>query len=80
MEIKDYIKNNRIKVIVKTNSPKTEVVGFDEDRSALKLNVNAIPENNKANIEIIKFFKKHLKKQVRIMSGFKSKEKVIGIW
>ncbi len=79
MNVNEYIKDNRLKIIVKTNSPKTEIIGYDEDRTVLRVNVNAVPENNKANIEIVKFFKKLLKKQVKMVSGFKCREKVIEI-
>ena len=37
------------------------------------------PEDNKANIEVIKFLSKSLKKKVKIVSGLKSKEKMIEI-
>ncbi|GAI82649.1 unnamed protein product, partial [marine sediment metagenome] len=48
---KDYIKNNQLKIIVKPNSPKTEIVKAEKDR--LRVNVKAPPEQNKANKEII---------------------------
>lgn len=80
MDIHEHIADNKLKIIVKVNSPKTEITGYDKNRNALKLNVNAIPEDNKANIEIVKFFKKLLKKQVKMLSGFKRKEKVIEIF
>lgn len=71
----DFDKN--ITIIVKANSSKNEVVGYDEDRQAYKVNINAPPENNKANIEIIKFFSKLSKNQVKIISGQTSKKKVL---
>ncbi|MBW3003433.1 DUF167 domain-containing protein [Candidatus Woesearchaeota archaeon] len=77
MDINKYIKNNHLKIKVKTNSPKTEVTGVDE--GVVKLNVHAQPEKSKANTEIVKFFKKLLKKDVEIVSGFKSREKVLKI-
>ena len=73
MQIKETI----FKVIVKTNSPKNEILGYDKERKAYKLNIKAKPEHNKANIEIIKFFSKLLKKKVKIIKGLKSKEKII---
>lgn len=69
----------KIKLIVKPNSPKTEIICYDEEKDALRLNVKAPPEKNKANIEIIRFFKKLLKKDVKIIYGLKDKEKVIKI-
>ena len=47
-----------IAIIVKPNSSKNELIGFDKDKNAYKVNIKASPENNKANIEIIKFFSK----------------------
>ena len=79
MKINDYIKNNSLKIIAKPNSSKTEIIGFDINKQALKVNVKAKPENNQANIEIIKFFTKQLKKKVTISKGLKSKEKTIKI-
>ncbi|MEM3126467.1 MAG: DUF167 domain-containing protein [Candidatus Woesearchaeota archaeon] len=43
-----YIKNNILKVIVKPNSRKTEVVSYDEGREAVKIAVAAPLEDNKA--------------------------------
>ncbi|MDD4878451.1 MAG: DUF167 family protein [Candidatus Nanoarchaeia archaeon] len=68
---------NAIKVIVKTKSGKSEVAGFDEEKQAYRVNVKAVPENGKANIEVMKILKKHFKKDFRIISGFTSKEKLV---
>jgi uncharacterized protein (TIGR00251 family) len=68
---------NAIKVIVKTKSGKSEVVGFDEARNAYRVNVKAVPEQGKANIEVMKILKKYFKKDVKIISGFTSKEKLV---
>lgn len=68
---------NAIKVIVKTKSGKSEVVGFDEEKQAYRINVKAVPEQGKANIEVLKLIKKYLKKDARIISGFTSKEKLV---
>ncbi|MBU0628217.1 MAG: DUF167 domain-containing protein [Nanoarchaeota archaeon] len=71
------IKESSFKIIVKANSPKNEVTGYDSDRGAYRVNIKAKAEDNKANIEIIRFFSKLLKKRVRILTGLKSKEKII---
>lgn len=71
------IKESLFKIIVKPNSSRNEILGYDKERQAYRINIKAKPEDNKANIEIIKFFSKLLKKRVRIVKGFKSKEKVI---
>jgi len=73
------IKENPFKIIVKTGSNKNEVIGYDENRQAYKVAISALPENNKANIEIIKFFSKLLKKRVYIIKGIRNKEKILKI-
>lgn len=63
----------KIKVKVKPNSSKTQIKGFEEN--LLLINIKAPPENNKANIELIKFLSKLTKKKVALISGFNKKEK-----
>jgi len=71
------IKESPFKIIVKPNSFKNEVLGYDCGKGAYRVAIKAKPENNKANIEIIRFFSKLLKKRVKIVKGLKSKEKII---
>lgn len=73
------IKGNRFKVIVKPNSRENKIVGYDEGRCAYRLDIKEKPQNNKANIEVIRLLSKLLKKKVKIVFGFKSKEKIIEI-
>ncbi|MBS3097224.1 DUF167 domain-containing protein [Candidatus Woesearchaeota archaeon] len=73
------INGNSFKIIVKPNMPKNEIKGFDKAKSAYRVNIKAKAEENKANIEIIKFFTKLSKKRVVIISGLKSKEKILKI-
>lgn len=68
---------SRLKILVKPSSSKTEILSFDDSRKAWRVNVAAPPEDNKANIAIIKFFTKLSKKNVRIVSGLTSKVKVL---
>ena len=89
MNIKDCIKDNKLKVVVKPNANKTEVMELNvcniggnskcNNSCVVKIAVKAIPDKNKANIELVKFLSKLLKKKVRIVSGMKSKEKVLEI-
>lgn len=79
MDISSFIKNNSLKIIVKPNSKKSEILGYDESKQALRVAIAAPAEDNKANIEIIKFFKKLTKKNVRIKIGLQSKNKVLEI-
>lgn len=79
MNIKDYIKNGYLKILVKPNAKKNEILGYDDSRKAVKVAVAAQAEKGKANLEIIKFLSKLLKKHVLIKSGLTSKEKVLKI-
>ncbi|MFH0874513.1 MAG: DUF167 domain-containing protein [archaeon] len=79
MELDKYIKNNRLSIIVKPNSPKSEIIGYDESRQSLKVAIKEKCEDNKANIEVMKFFSRLTKKNVKIVSGMTSKRKVIEI-
>ena len=79
MDVEKYISNSFLKIIVKTNSNKTEITGYDEARQAVKVNVHAPPVEGKANLEIIKYFSKLLKRKVEIKSGKTGKEKLLKI-
>jgi uncharacterized protein (TIGR00251 family) len=68
-----------LNVIVKANSRKNALVKFDEVRDAFVIEIKAEAKDNKANIELIKFLSWLLKKRVEIVTGFKSKGKIIRI-
>jgi uncharacterized protein len=78
-ELEKYIKDNHLAIIARPNSAKTEIIGWDDEQMALKINVHARPEDNKANVEIIKFFTRLLKRKVTIKSGLTSKHKILRI-
>lgn len=71
------IKGSRFKVIVKPKSRENKIEGFDQERNAYRISIKAMPENNKANVEVIKLLSKLLKKKVKIISGLKSREKTV---
>ncbi len=73
------IQSKKFKIIVKPNSKENKIEGFDKERNAYRVCIKAKPKENKANIELIKFLPKLLKKKVKISSGLKSKEKIIEI-
>jgi len=77
--IENYFKNNCLKIIVKPNSSSNEILDFDSEKQALKVSISAPADKNKANLEVIRFFSKLLKKKVRIKSGLKSREKLVCI-
>ena len=59
---------------VKANSSKSEIIF---ENNVVNVFLKSIPEDNKANDELIKLFKKQLKLKVEIICGFKSKNKKI---
>ena len=79
MDLKGLNSKSSFKIIVKPNSPKSEIKSYDKDKQAYRVNIKAHPEKGKANLEVIKFFSKLLKKEVKIIKGLKSKEKTIKV-
>jgi len=77
--IEEVLKKDKFKVIVRPGSKKNEITGYDEKENAVKINIAAPADKNKANRELIKFLSKLLKKRVRIASGLASREKIISI-
>lgn len=73
------IKESKFKVIVKPNSKKNEILGYDENKKAYRVAIKAKAEQGKANLELIKFLSKTLKKHVMIVKGFKNKEKLLEV-
>ena len=65
-----------VEVKAKPNSSKADIE-FDGDK--LIVHLTSIPDNNKANEELVKLFKKKLKLRVKIIKGLKSKNKQIEI-
>ncbi len=76
MNLTPYLKNNLLSIKVIPNAKHTEL---KEENGKLKLYVHAPPEKDKANKEVIKFFKKEYGLHVEIKSGEKSREKVLRI-
>ena len=76
MNLTKYIKNNLLKLKVIPNSSRTELI---EENGQLKLYLKAVPDKNKANNELIKFFKKKFNLTVEIKSGKKSRHKTLHI-
>lgn len=74
LNLSKYLKNNTISLRVVPHSSRSELV---EEDGKLKLYLHALPEKNKANLELIKFFKKEYGLRVEIKSGEKGREKVI---
>ncbi|MBI2572638.1 DUF167 domain-containing protein [Candidatus Woesearchaeota archaeon] len=76
MDITKYISNNKITLRATPNASQTRLI---EEDGKLKLYIKAVPEDNKANKEIIAFFKKEFKLKVVIDKGEKGRDKVLKV-
>lgn len=74
-----YIINGFLSITAKPGKRETKILRYDPGKESLVVEVAAPAEDNKANIEIIKFFSRLLKKNVEIKSGHTSKHKVLRI-
>ena len=52
---------------------------YNNEKQVYILDIKVKAEDNKANIEVIKFLSRLLNKQVRIVKGFKSRSKLIDV-
>ena len=66
----------KIKIKVKPNSLRSEIL--EEDGKYIAY-LKSSPVNNKANVELLKLLKKFFKGDVKIKSGFTSKNKIIEV-
>jgi len=65
----------KLEVKVYPSSGKQEIKEISRDKYSIYL--KKPPENNKANIELLKLLKKYFKKDLRIVKGKSSKNKII---
>lgn len=80
MDLLDYVKTHTtVRLIAKPNASETTVLGYDQNKDAFRISVSAPPNKDKANIALIKFLSRLLKKQVILVSGRTSKQKVVKI-
>ena len=75
MNIAKYINNGLIKIKAIPNAKENKLV---ED-NGLRLYLHSPPEKDKANLEIIKFFKKEFGLKVKIEAGLRNREKVLRV-
>lgn len=66
-----------IKVKVKPGSNKQEIIKINDDEYKISLKKRA--EDNKANIELIKLLKSYFNKNIKIIKGLRSRNKIIGV-
>jgi len=67
----------KIEVSVKPNSGKSEVEKISEN--SFKVFLKSAPENNKANLELLKLMKKYFKKDVCFLRGLSSRKKFLEV-
>lgn len=66
----------KIKLKVKPNSGEQNI---EEKDGIYFVKLKSISENNKANLELVKLLRKYFKKNVKIKSGFNSKNKIVEV-
>jgi uncharacterized protein (TIGR00251 family) len=66
-----------IKIKVYPKSGRQEIIKMDNENYKVYLKEPA--EDNKANMELIKVLKKHFLKNIKIIKGIKSRNKIIKI-
>ena len=64
-----------IRVTVKPNSSRNEILSMEGEK--YKIAIKAAPDKGRANKELIKFLSRYFKKKVTIISGFRSREKLV---
>jgi len=67
----------RLKILVKINSGRQEIEKISEEE--YKVFLKSLPEDNKANLELIKILSRALKKEVKIIKGKKSRRKIVEV-
>ncbi len=77
--LEEYIVDCSLSIIVKPSSPVSKVIGWDESKKALRVAIAAVPDKDKANKEVVKFFSKLLGKKVEIIKGMRSRKKVLKV-
>lgn len=65
-------------VRAKPNSSKSEIV-WNEEKERFDAFLHSIPDDGKANAELLKLFKKQLKLKVELISGHKSRDKKVKV-
>lgn len=71
--------DERFKVIVKPNSDENSIQCYDSEAGAYRISIKAPADKNKANKELVRFLSKRLKKRVTIVSGLRSRLKIVKV-
>jgi len=67
----------KLKIKAKPNSGKQEIVKVSSED--YKVFLKSSPEDNKANLELLKLLSKYFKRQVHIVKGIKSRDKIVEV-
>lgn len=67
-----------IKAKVKPSSGKSEIEKISDEE--YKIYLKSPAEDNKSNIELMKLLKRYFKKEIKIKSGFTSRNKIIEVF
>lgn len=68
----------RLQVKVKPNAGENAII--KQSDNSLVVAIAAPPEKGRANLELVRFLSKKLKKQVRIVCGFEKRTKVLEVF
>lgn len=70
----------RLSIRAKPNARETKITAYetnDKKECVLHVDIAAQPEDNKANIALLKFLRRMTKKDVRLVTGARSKDKTV---
>lgn len=76
MDINKYVHKGLVMVKAIPHAKQPKII---EENGHLKIYLTSIPDKDKANMELIKLFKKEFNLKVRIKSGMKRREKVLEV-
>ncbi|MCA9460152.1 MAG: DUF167 domain-containing protein [Nanoarchaeota archaeon] len=74
----NFLKDSVIGIKAKPNSSKS-ILEWDLKNNRVNAFLHSIPDDGKANDELIKLFKRQLKLKVELVSGFKSRDKKLRV-
>ncbi len=72
----------RLAIRVKPNSQTSKILGFNTDRGVIEVALNAAPRDGEANDALIDLLRRVLrlsKDKIRIVSGHKSRDKIVDV-
>ena len=76
MDINKYLKKGLIEVRVIPHAKQPKII---EENEVLKIYLTSIPDKDKANLELVKLFKREFNLRVRIKRGEKSRNKIVEV-